>query len=116
MVAHGDGGVLVHHADGDALFGAKPAHPCSVTGIELPLPGLNAPSAAQERVLIDHHLVACNVCEVQVVHLYNTHVQTHTTKRQKRQTNRQQKCILEYISTTMLDFVGAHHHIPDPVV
>ena len=82
VVAHGDGGVLVHHADGDALFGTEPTHACSVTGVELPLSGLDAPRAAQERILINHHLIARNVREVQVVHLCicSMHATTHTTK------------------------------------
>lgn len=89
MVAHGDGGVFVHHADGDALFGAKPTHACSVAGVKLALSSLNTPSAAQEWVLINHHLIACYVCEVQVVHL---HIQIHKNTRRENA----EKCVRAY--------------------
>lgn len=84
MVAHRDGGVFVHHADGDALLGTEPTHACSVAGVKLALSGLNTPRAAQERVLINHHFVACYVCEVQVVHLQiQRHKNTNTENAKK---------------------------------
>lgn len=83
MVAHRDGGVFIHHADGNALFCTEPTHAGSVAGVKLALSGLNTPRAAQERVLINHHLVACYVCDVQVVHLY---IQRHKNTERKSET------------------------------
>lgn len=75
MVAHGDGGVLVHHADGDPLAGSQQTHPRGVAGVELALAGLDASRAAQEWSLVNHHLITRYVREVQVIYLLNT--QTH---------------------------------------
>lgn len=75
MVAHGDGGVLIHHADGDPLAGSQQTHPRGVAGVELALAGLDASRAAQEWSLVNHHLITRYVREVQVIYLLNT--QTH---------------------------------------
>lgn len=75
VVGHGDGGVVIHHADGDPLSGAEPTHTSGVAGVKLALSGLDAARAAEERVLINHHLVTRDVCEVQEVHL---HTCTHS--------------------------------------
>lgn len=72
VIAHADGGVLVHHPDGDLLAGTQLTHPRRVAGVELALARLDAPRAAQERRLVHHHLVARDVSEVKVVNFYLT--------------------------------------------
>lgn len=69
VVGHADGGVLVHHLDGDLLPGTQQTHPSRVAGVELALSSLDAPCTAQERRLVHHHLIASNVSEVEVVNL-----------------------------------------------
>lgn len=69
MVGHTDERVLVHYADGDSLAGPEQAHPSCVAGVELALTCLDAAGAAEERVGVHHHFIACDVCEVEVVHL-----------------------------------------------
>lgn len=73
MVAHGDGGVFVHHANGDPLACSQQTHTRGVAGVELALAGLDASRAAQEWSLIYHHFVTCYVREIQVVYLLHTH-------------------------------------------
>lgn len=75
MVAHGDGGVLVHHADGDPLARSQQTHTRGVAGVELALAGLDASCAAQEWSLIYHHLITCYVREIQVIYLLHAHTQ-----------------------------------------
>lgn len=84
VVGHGDGGVVVHHADGDPLPGTEPTHSGRVAGVELALSSLDAACAAEERIFIDHHLVTRNVREVQEVHLH-THAYTHTQQKHKEE-------------------------------
>lgn len=69
MVGHADERVLVHYAYGNPLAGAELAHPSRVAGVELALACLDAAGAAEERVGVHHHLVACDVSEVEVVDL-----------------------------------------------
>lgn len=69
VLAHIDGDVGVHHLHGDFLPGLEEAHACSVAGVVVGLPGLNAAGTLQEGLLIHHHLVAGKVREVDVVHL-----------------------------------------------
>lgn len=69
MLAHVDGDVCVDHFHRNLLPGSEEADPSSVAGVEVGLPRLNAPRALQEGLLIHHHLVACKVCEVYVIHL-----------------------------------------------
>lgn len=77
VIGHGDGGVIVHHADGDPLSGTEPGHTGCEAGVKLTLSGLYAACAPQERILIDHHLITRNVREVQEVYLH-THTPTHS--------------------------------------
>lgn len=80
VVGHGDGGVVVHHADRDPLPSTEPTHSGRVAGVELALSGLDAARAAEERIFIDHYLITRNVREVQEVHLHTrTHVHTPHT-------------------------------------
>lgn len=69
MIGHADECILIHYAYGNPLAGAEQAHPSRVAGVELALACLNAAGAAEERVGVHHHLIACNVSEVEVVHL-----------------------------------------------
>lgn len=72
VVGHADESVLIDDADGYSLTSAQQAHPSSVACVELALSGLNAAGAAQERIRVHHHLVAGDVCKVEVVHFYLT--------------------------------------------
>lgn len=69
VVGHADERVLVHNAYGNPLACTQQAHSSRVAGVKLALAGLNAAGAAEERVGVHHHLVTCNVSEVEVVHL-----------------------------------------------
>lgn len=69
MVGHADERVLIYYANGYSLASTQQAHSSCVAGVELALACLNATSAAEERVGVHHHLIAGNVCEVEVVHL-----------------------------------------------
>lgn len=72
MVGHTDERVLVNYTNGNPLAGTEQAHASCVAGVELALARLDAASAAEERVGVHHHLVAGDVCEVEVVHLAKT--------------------------------------------
>ena len=90
VVGHADGGVLVHHTDGDLLARAQQAHPGRVARVELALARLDAASAAQERRLVHHHLITCNVREVQVIYLAghtDTQAHIHTNTQTHKHTN-----------------------------
>lgn len=69
MVGHADERILIHYAYGNPLASAEQAHPSRVAGVELALAGFDAAGAAEERVGVHHHLIACDVSEVKVVHL-----------------------------------------------
>lgn len=69
MIGHADERILIHYAYGNPLAGTEQAHPSRVAGVELALACLNAAGAAEERVGVHHHFIACNVSEVEVVHL-----------------------------------------------
>lgn len=69
MIGHADECILIHYAYGNPLAGTEQAHPSRVAGVELALACLNAAGAAEERVGVHHHFIACNVSEVEVVHL-----------------------------------------------
>lgn len=87
VIGHGDGSVVIHHADGDPLFGTEPTHTGCVACVELALSGLDAACAPEERILINHHLITRNVREVQEVYLHTrtrTHMHAHTAKTHSR--------------------------------
>lgn len=69
VVGHADECVLVDDAYGNPLACTQQAHSSRVARVKLALARLNAAGAAEERVGVHHHLVACNVSEVEVVHL-----------------------------------------------
>lgn len=69
MIGHADECILIHYAYGNPLARTEQAHPSRVAGVELALACLNAAGAAEERVGVHHHFIACNVSEVEVVHL-----------------------------------------------
>lgn len=69
VVGHADERVLIHDAYGNPLAGTQQAHSSRVARVKLALARLNAAGAAEERVGVHHHFVACNVREVEVVHL-----------------------------------------------
>lgn len=69
MISHTDERVLINDPDGNALVGVEHAHASCVTCVELALAGLDAARAAQEGQAIHQHLVAGDVCEVQIVDL-----------------------------------------------
>lgn len=69
MVGHADECVLVHYAYGNPLAGTQQAHSSRVACVKLALACLEAAGAAEERVGVHHHLIACNVSEVEVVYL-----------------------------------------------
>lgn len=76
VVGHADEGVLVDDAYGYSLTSSQKAHPGRVTRVELSLSCLNAAGAAQKGVRVHHHLIAGNVCEIEVVHLTINEVDT----------------------------------------
>lgn len=69
VVGHAYECVLINYAYGDPLASTEQAHSSRIACVELALACLNAAGAAEEGAGVHHHLITCDISEVEVVHL-----------------------------------------------